>query len=159
MYVAAFQIDGVIHYVLWMPDGEANDMVIGEPGRIWRFPTEEACRGSGEAKGSVEREPAQVQDFDPVLTWLAEPNSSVPVASALGLWNFAGDVARGEGFEWPDHGEIRDTVYDRLFSANLPWVVGEEEGLVIEWSPDEHTALRTTLADAIDLVRRSLPTT
>jgi hypothetical protein len=77
VYVAAFQIDGVIHYVLWRSDEWANDTVIGEQGRIRRFATEEACRAFGEATGPMEQAPVHVQDFDPVLTWLADPISKV----------------------------------------------------------------------------------
>jgi hypothetical protein len=90
---------------------------------------------------------------------LARHRQKVPVASALGLWNFAGDVARGVGLVWADRDETRDRVYDKLFSADLPWVTGHEEGLTLDWSPAEHLALRATLADAIDLLRSSMPTT
>jgi len=157
--VAAFKIDGVIHYVLWQSDDWAEDSVVADGGRIRRFDSEAACKAAGEASQPVEQEPAQVQDFDPALAWLAAPTDNVPLGPALNLWNFAGDVARGVGSAWRDRDEMQDAVYKKLFAGNVPWVVGQDEGQAPHWSSAELGTLRSTLMDAVALLRRSLRAT
>jgi hypothetical protein len=157
MYVAAFKIDDVTRFVWWQPDDHGNDAVVAADRRIIWFYSEARCRNEGEARGlPLDDESPSVQDFDLVLTWLAEVGD-VPHESALNLWNFAGDVGRGTGVALLDHDAVRDRVYDKLFHANVPWVDGAERALP-DWSDQELTVLRITLESAASFVRAAVRT-
>ena len=83
----------------------------------------------------MEAEQAAVQDFDLPLAWLSN-GGDVPHDSALFLWNFAGDVARGIRMGWADRDPDQDTVYDKLFGASVPWFT-DDESYAPEWSAQD----------------------
>jgi len=159
VHVTAFRLDGREYYVWWQNDDFAQDRVLARDGRVLWYQTGAECLTAGRALGlSVENEsePVVPMDFDPAVAWAqGGGDDQVPAESALNLWNFAGDVARGTGVDWSDRNETLDSCYDKLVAINIPWLMGTEDALPTCLRA-ELSALRQTLADAATLIRQAL---
>jgi len=99
--------------------------------------------------------PPMVTDLVPAQEWAAGQRFTVPVESALDLWNWGVDIARSTGRPFVQRGLVRDECYNKLVAAQVPWMF-DRAGHRPTWDPAQLTALRGTLNQAVHLIREAL---
>jgi len=130
MVTAGLRFDGRTRWVLWGSDEHGRDHVVF---------------AGAEQTG-------EITDVEPAQAWLRRERMTLDPYAALGLWNWAGDVAYSTGQPWHDRGRIRDRCYDKLFAANVPWFFDLERHRPV-WSPVQVNAVRAVLGQAVHVLR------
>jgi hypothetical protein len=97
----------------------------------------------------------EMADLGPAQEWAAGRRLVIPAESALDLWNWGVDIARSTGRPFVQRGLIRDACYTKLVAAQVPWMF-DRRSYRPTWRPAQLTALRSTLNDAIHLIRSAL---
>jgi hypothetical protein len=155
-------LDASTVYVWWGPDERSNDVVAARgtaaivsqsSEQCWALAREQLWPGHDDEQLSASVAP--VLDFDPALDWLRGRRFVLDVDAALNLWNMAADLARSTNQQWAERGPVRVQCYDKLFVANVPWVVGRD-AYRPRWSKRELDTLRATLSDAVRVTRSAL---
>ena len=157
------RFDGREASVWWGPDGDDRDRVAVHGGRVLTWPTADAAvehaRGAGwRSPGAEDAAPSigrSTLDFEPAQAWLRGQQATLDPESALGLWNFAGDVARSTGRTWRDRGRVAERCYRKLFAANVPWFF-ELTDYLPRWSANELRCIREVLNNAVHLLRTEI---
>ena len=156
--VVTLRFDGREIAVWWGPVGD-EDRIAVHDGRAMTWPTvdaaEEGARHAGrQGLGADDGDPTigrSSLDFEPAQAWLRGQRPLDP-ASALDLWNFAGDVAGSTGRALRDRGRLADRCYDKLFAANVPWVFGQPEHRP-RWTGTELGCVREVVNGCVNLLR------
>ena len=123
-------LDRTTLFLWWGPDAQDNDCVASANGQALTWPAAERAWDSAALNGWPGTEtgtlPDQILDLDPALAWLRQTRAQLDPSAGLNLWNIAGDVAYSTGLAWHDRSRLRDSCYDKLVAANIPWLVGQD---------------------------------
>lgn len=135
--------DGRLVYAWYGENSDERDCFAARDGVVLTFLSETAVRDWASAAGlpADEGEEVDVIDVGPVQAWLSGRLIALDTTSALELWNLVGDIAYSTGRPWRDRGRLNDSIYDKLFAANVPWMA-HLETYRPRWTPRQIRRLR-----------------
>lgn len=152
-------LDRTTLFLWWGPDAQDNDCVASTNGRVLTWPTAERAWESAELNGWPRTEtranPDQVLDLDPAHAWLRQTRAQLDTSAGLNLWNIAADIAYSTNLAWHDRSRLRDSCYDKLVAANVPWLVGQH-AYTPRWTAQELNVLRDVLGRAVHVLRTAI---
>ncbi|GIF11261.1 hypothetical protein [Actinoplanes teichomyceticus] len=158
-----FRFDGAERWVWWGQDENGEDVVATRGGRLVTFGSAAECRAafpvltiaSGDPAVSGEEPDPVAADLGPAQEWVRGQRLSVPLSSALDLWNWGIDAAYSTGQSFAQRARRHDRCYDKLMAHRSPYLFGLDEYRPV-WSAGEIAVLRQTLGRAVHVLRAAL---